>query len=100
MTTILIIIFSFGTLMLYTVFYRSRLIPRWISIWGFMAILLHLSTAALIVFRFATPTSEIVIAINLPIFLQEMVMAVWLIVKGFNSAAIAAQTTLNSGDQK
>jgi hypothetical protein len=90
MTTILIIIFSLGALMLYTAFYRSQLIPRWLSVWGFIAILLHLSTAVLIVFRFATPTSEIIVAVNLPIFLQEMVMAVWLIAKGFNPAAIAS----------
>ena len=32
--------------------------------------------------------SPVISAINLPIFLQEMVMAVWLIVKGFNPAAI------------
>jgi hypothetical protein len=91
MTTILIIIFSLGALMLYTAFYRSQLIPRWLSVWGFIAILLHLSTAMLIVFRFATPTSEIIVAVNLPIFLQEMVMAVWLIAKGFNLAALAQQ---------
>jgi hypothetical protein len=91
MTTILIIIFSLGALMLYTAFYRSQLIPRWLSVWGVVAILMHLATAALIVFRFAAPTSEIVVAINLPIFLQEMVMAVWLIVKGSNPAAIANQ---------
>ena len=100
MTTILIIIFSLGALMLYTAFYRSQLIPRWLSVWGFIAILLHLSTAMLIVFRFATPTSEIIVAVNLPIFLQEMVMAVWLIVKGFNSTAIAAKVAMNSGDRK
>ena len=100
MTTILIIIFSLGALMLYTAFYRSQLIPRWLSVWGFIAILLHLSTAMLIVFRFATPTSEIIVAVNLPIFLQEMVMAVWLIAKGFNSTAIAAKVAMNSGDRK
>ncbi len=92
MITILIIIFSLGALMLYAVFYHSRLIPRWLSIWGVVAILMHLSTAALIVFRFADSESAIVSAINLPIFLQEMVMAVWLIAKGFNLAAIAYQT--------
>jgi len=100
MTTILIIIFSLGALMLYTAFYRSQLIPRWLSVWGFIAILLHLSTAMLIVFRFATPTSEIIVAVNLPIFLQEMVMAVWLIVKGFNPAAIAAKAAIGEGDEK
>jgi hypothetical protein len=90
MTTILIIVFSLGALMLYTVFYRSRLIPRWLSIWGVVAILMHLSTAFLIMFHLATTESAIVSAVNLPIFLQEMVMAVWLIVKGFNPSAIAS----------
>ena len=100
LNTVLIIIFSLGALMLYTAFYRSRTIPRWLSVWGFIAILLHLSTAMLIVFRFATPTSEIIVAVNLPIFLQEMVMAVWLIAKGFDSTAIAAKVAMNSGDRK
>jgi len=100
MTTILIIIFSLGTLMLYSVFYRSRLIPRWISIWGFIAILLHLFTAVLIMFRVVDSEATIVSAINFPIFLQEMVMAVWLIAKGFNSTAIAAKVAMNSGDRK
>jgi hypothetical protein len=88
--TILIIIFGLGALMLYTIFYQSNLIPRWISIWGFIAILLHLFTAILIMFRVVDSEAAIVSAINLPIFLQEMVMAVWLIVKGFNPAALAA----------
>jgi hypothetical protein len=89
--TILIIIFGLGALMLYAVFYRSRLIPRWLSIWGLIAIVLHLTTAFLIMFRLAPTLSPVIGVINFPIFLQEMVMAVWLIVKGFNPAAIAAK---------
>ena len=100
MTTMLIIIFGLGALMLYTMFYRSRLIPRWLSVWGLVAILMHLSTAVLIVFRLTDSEAAIVSAINLPIFLQEMVMAVWLIAKGFNSTAIAAKVAMNSGDRK
>jgi hypothetical protein len=90
-STLLIIVFSLDALMLYAVLYPSKLIPRWISGWGFVAILLHLSTAFLILFGLDDIDSSIVNIVNLPIFLQEMVMAVWLIVKGFNPSAIAAR---------
>jgi hypothetical protein len=89
-STVLIIVFSLDALVLYAVLYPPKLIPRWISGWGFVAILLHLSTAFLILFGLADIDSSIVTIMNLPIFLQEMVMAVWLIVKGFNPSAIAA----------
>ena len=82
--TILIIVFSLGALMLYSMFYQSRLIPRWISVWGFVAILLHLTTGFLIMFYLMSAFSTINMVVNLPIGLQEMVMAVWLVLKGFN----------------
>ncbi|HEX2906619.1 MAG TPA: DUF4386 domain-containing protein [Phototrophicaceae bacterium] len=88
---LLIITFSLDALMLYTMFYQSRLIPRWVSIWGFVAILLHLSTAFLILFRLvASDDMNTLMTINFPIFLQEMVMAVWLILRGFDAAVMAA----------
>ena len=86
---ILVIVFGLGALMLYYMFYQSKLIPRWISVWGFVAIILHLATGFLIIFRLQSPFSTINTVMNFPIFLQEMVMAVWLIVKGFNPSAIA-----------
>lgn len=50
---VLIIVFSLGALMLYTLLYQSRLIPRWLSVWGLVAIIMHLSTVFVILF---TPT--------------------------------------------
>ena len=86
-----IIIFSLDALMLYYVFYQSKLIPRWISVWGFIAILMHVTTAFLVWFRLVSPgMSPTLFVFNFPILIQEMVMAVWLIVKGFNPVAIAA----------
>ena len=82
------IVFCLGALMLYTVLYRSQLVPRWISVWGFIAILLNLATAFLMMFRLMTGFSTINMVMNFPIFLQEMVMAVWLIAKGFEPAAM------------
>ncbi len=84
------IVFSLGALMLYTVFYQSKLIPRWISVWGFIAILLDLAACFLILFHFQSPSSTADTVMHLPILLQEMVMAVWLIVKGFNPPAVAS----------
>jgi len=86
-----IIVFSLDALMLYYVFYQSKLIPRWISVWGFIAILMHISCAFLIWFRLVSPGISLTLfVINFPILIQEMVMAVWLIVKGFNPSAIAS----------
>ena len=88
-TTILIFVFGLGALMLYYLFDRSGLIPRWITLWGFIAILLHMTTGFLILFGITGSMSTITTVMNAPIFFQEMVMAVWLIAKGFNPAAIA-----------
>ena len=89
-STILVIVFSLDALILYYLFYQSKLIPRWISGWGFFAIILHLATGFSIIFNLQSPFSTINTVMNLPIFLQEMVMAVWLIVRGFNSSAIVS----------
>ena len=77
------IVFSLGALMFYYMFYQSKLLPRWLSIWGLIGAILGLAKPLLAMFGFEL---EILIA---PLFLQEMVMAVWLIVKGFNPSAIA-----------
>ncbi len=97
---LLIITFSLGALMLYSMFYQSRLIPRWISVWGFVAITLHFSTAFLILFHVVRPDDmSTLFTINFPIFVQEMVMAVWLIAKGFNSSAITAKPASMSANE-
>jgi hypothetical protein len=97
-SSILVIVFCLGALMLYYLLYQSKLIPRWISGWGFISILLNLTTGFLILFNLMSPFSTIDLVMNFSIFLQEMVMAVWLIVKGFNpsaTASLSAKTATN-----
>ncbi len=89
---ILTIVFCLGALMLYYLFYQSKLIPRWLSGWGLIAAALWLVAGLLALFRLIDPMSTIRNVFAPPIFLQEMVMAVWLIVKGFNPSAIASQS--------
>lgn len=91
---LLIIIFGLGAVMLYTVLYTSKLVPRWLSVWGLIAILLHLSTSFLDMFGIMDASmSGGTFILNFPIFLQEMVMAVWLIVKGFDPSIVASSST-------
>ena len=75
-----------AALMYYSVFYNSRLIPRWISGWGLIGITLTIISSVLVMFDPAFGTIQTFA--NIPIALQEMVMAVWLIVKGFNVRTI------------
>lgn len=86
--SILEIVFPLGALMFYTMLYRSGLIPRWISGWGLIAAILWLAVGLLGMFHLITPMSTIQVVLSLPIGVQEMVMAVWLIVKGFNLSPI------------
>ena len=87
-----VIAFCLGASLYYYVFFQSRLIPRWLSISGFIALTLLLAAVFITLFDGA----PFAIAGNLtllaaPIALQEMVLAVWLIVKGFNPSARVAR---------
>ena len=77
--------FVVGSLSYYSVFYRSRLVPGWLSVWGIAGALLMLVACLSALFSRTAVTSYVVLV--LPIAVQEMVMAVWLIAKGFSSAA-------------
>ena len=82
-----VLIFGFGALIFYVALYQSKLLPRWISIWGLIAIVMMMTSALLAMFGVELPDAIFGLLV-VPIGVQEMVMAVWLIVKGFNSAAI------------
>jgi hypothetical protein len=79
------LVWSLSAVILNYLLYQSRLIPRWLSVWGLFGAILSFAAYSLQFFGIKLP--EIV---WLPIAVQEMVFAVWLIVKGFNSSAVAS----------
>jgi hypothetical protein len=81
--------FSLGALMYYYIFHQSKLVPRWLSVWGLVGVTLGIVNGLYDMFG-GTPNETISMLLDLPIFVQEMVLAVWLIVRGFNSSAIAS----------
>jgi hypothetical protein len=78
--------FCLGAFLYYCALFQSRLIPRWLSGWGIAAIILMTAAAVLALFNDDAVTSYVPLA--LPIFLQEMVLAVWLIARGFGPSAV------------
>jgi hypothetical protein len=80
------IVFSLGALMFYYLLFQSKLIPRWLSVWGLIGATLVLAVGLLAMFGLDLAILWAPLAVN------EMVLAVWLIVKGFNPSAIASQS--------
>jgi hypothetical protein len=76
--------FALGALMFSVLLYQSRLVPRWLSVWGLVGAVLYIVPALGSMFGHSLGV------LMAPLAVQEMVMAVWLIAKGFNSRAIAS----------
>ena len=85
------IVLSLSTLILSYLFYQSRLVPRWLSVWGLIGAIGLLAVALLIMFGLIAPFSPIGFLLGITLISFEMVLAVWLIVKGFNPSAIASE---------
>jgi hypothetical protein len=78
--------FLIGATCLYTSFYRTQLIPRWLSVWGLIGVVPYL---AVDLFNFFGSTLNLEILYG-PLAIQEMVMGLWLIFKGFDQSAVEA----------
>jgi hypothetical protein len=74
--------FCIGALAYYLVFYRSQLVPRWLAGWGVLGSLLMLTACALALFADKPVTGYT--ALILPIAVQELVLAGWLLARGFD----------------
>lgn len=76
--------FSIAALMYYWVFYRTRLIPRWLSGFGLIAAVLGATQNLMTYFAIGASSASEVEVLHLPMFVQEMILAIWLITKGFD----------------
>lgn len=80
--TLYVFVFAVGALILYGLLHRSQLVPRWLSSWGFVAAAWMLAGTVLVVLADTSGAlAEAVIV--LPLAINEMVLAVVLITRGF-----------------
>jgi hypothetical protein len=81
------VIWGLGGLMFCYLLYISRLVPRLIAVWGFIGYIIFISGAILSLFG-----CSVDVLLDIPGGLFEIFLSIWLIVKGFNSSAIASGT--------
>ena len=79
-----------NTIMYSYIFYKSRLVPRFISILGMTGATLVFAAGLLEMFGVFSQVSVWGGILSLPVAANEMILAVWLIFKGFNESAIAS----------
>ena len=82
-----VLAFCTGATLCYLIFHRSQLIPRWLSAWGLAGTVLGPAAGLLVLFQSIAVLSSTQVVLNLPIATQEMVLAVWLIVKELSPTA-------------
>jgi len=79
------VFFIIGAMCLYISFYRTRLIPRWLTLWGFIGAVPYVVYGLLSLFDIGGAGLGF---LQLPLFFQELAMGLWLVIKGFNKAAL------------
>jgi len=81
--------FGLGALTYYVILCKSMLLPRWLSGWGIFGIVVSLAATVVAAFTHDFGVDTVNTYLNIPIGVQEMVLAVWLLIKGFNASALA-----------
>jgi hypothetical protein len=84
---IMSLVFCLGATLFYVLLFRSRIVPRWIATWGLLGIPLYAAAYLLVMYGVVGINSSLVNLFGLPLAVQEMVLAVWMIARGFRPAA-------------
>jgi hypothetical protein len=85
---IMSLVFCLGAALFYVLLFRSRIVPRWITMWGLMGVPLYVIAYLLAMYGLVGINSTAVNLLCMPLALQEMVLAVWMITRGFRPAAL------------
>ncbi|MCJ7616146.1 MAG: DUF4386 domain-containing protein, partial [Desulfobacterales bacterium] len=82
------VFYCIGGILFYYLFFKSKYVPRVLSLWGIIAASLGFIGTLFEIFNYDVP-----MYIFLPLLPFELAIGVWLMVKGFNSSAINSPST-------
>lgn len=84
----MVLVLCIGNLMLYVVLIKSNLVPKWLSVWGLFGTLFSAIASVLIMFQSIDIITPEYLILNIPTAILELVLGMWLIVKGFNQKTL------------
>ncbi len=87
----MILVLCTGNLMLYTLLLKSRLIPKWLSICGLAGNVLSATASILVLFQAVEIITTEYLCLNAVTALQELILGIWLIAKGFDKRVVEAR---------
>jgi hypothetical protein len=90
-----LLFFCLGAFLWYGLFFRSRIVPRALAVWGLLAMPLVLAGTLLAVWDRSISVS---FAIYIPYLPFELVTGLWLLIRGTRSASAAAAQNCGVGD--
>jgi hypothetical protein len=85
----MILALCIGGLMFYYILFQTRLVPRWLSVWGLLGTTIAIIASLLIFFHSIDIITPVYMILNMPIALLVIILAIWLIVKGFDYSLFA-----------
>lgn len=86
-TQLVTVVFITGAVMFYVVLWQARLVPRWLSGWGLVGTVPYLLAGFLVLFGAIENFSSTDALLRMPVAFQEMVLAGWMIVRGFRAVS-------------
>nr|MDT0656761.1 DUF4386 domain-containing protein [Micromonospora sp. DSM 115978] len=90
-------VFPLSALMLNYLLYRTRLVPRWLSGWGLLGAVLYWTAGVGVLLAGLEPFGATQVLLAVPLAVQEMTLAGWLIARGFDPGA--SPSLDNNGEQ-
>lgn len=85
--------FGLSAVILNVTLYRGGFVPRWLSAWGIAGALPYLAAGVMVTYGLE-PFSATQNALDAPLALQEIALALWLLVRGFNADAFAPRAAV------
>jgi hypothetical protein len=71
----MILALSLGGFLFYALLFRDQLIPRWLSVWGLVGVLMAVLASLLVMFGVSRVRSKAYVLLTVPIAVQETVLA-------------------------